>query len=64
MFAKVLSVLHDDDFNFTEKDDARRYFLQLRQLFIDLNYTRMEDAEFKTLEERIAAKLAEGKKNA
>jgi len=64
MFAKVLNVLHDEEFNFAEKDDARRYFLELRQLFIDLNYTKMDAAEFKTLEERIAAKLAEGKKNA
>ena len=61
IFAKVLAVLRDDGFRFEDKDRARRYFLELRQLFIDLNYLRQDSPEFAEQERRIEAKLAEGR---
>ena len=61
MFAKVLAVLRDEGFRFDDKDRARRYFLELRQLFIDLNYLKPDSPEFAEQEKRIEAKLAEGR---
>ena len=62
MFAKVLAVLKDEDFTFRDKDAARRYFLELRQLFMDMNYLPFDGDGFKEQERRIADKIAEGKK--
>ena len=61
MFAKVLAVLRNEGFRFDDKDRARRYFLELRQLFIDLNYLKQDSPEFAEQEKRIEAKLAEGR---
>jgi V/A-type H+-transporting ATPase subunit A len=60
IFDKVLKVLKEENFSFKDKDQARRYFLQLRQLFIDLNYLEQNSAEFAGQEEKITAKIAEG----
>jgi V/A-type H+-transporting ATPase subunit A len=64
-FALVQSVLKKE-FNFTDKDAARRYFLELRQLCMDLNYLREDSAEYKEQYAAIQAKLNESgeKKNA
>ncbi|MDD5699089.1 MAG: V-type ATP synthase subunit A [Victivallaceae bacterium] len=46
-------------FDFSDKDQARRYFLELRQIFIDWNYAAMDSAQFKKLEAAIDAKVKE-----
>ncbi|MDY2842406.1 MAG: V-type ATP synthase subunit A [Treponema sp.] len=49
---KLISIL-GSDFALSEKDEARSYFNQLRQKFIDWNYTEFESDEFKKLEKEI-----------
>ena len=58
VFDKVISVL-DAQFDFTDKDKARRYLLELRQIFIDWNYAAMDSEQFKKLEAAIDAKVKE-----
>ena len=58
VFDKVLLVL-DSKFKHQDKDDARRFIHELRQLFIDWNYVEMESEEFKDLETKIDAKIAD-----
>ena len=57
-FDLVLRVLKQE-FGFTVKDDARRYFLELRQLCMDLNYLREETPEYKKQYAAIEDKLNE-----
>jgi len=57
-FALVLRVLKQN-FDFKSKDDARRYFLELRQLCMDLNYLREETPEYKKQYAAIEDKLNE-----
>jgi len=61
MFAAVAEVLQET-FSFTDKEEARKYFLELRQLFIDRNYEKLDSEEFSSLSSAINAKIAEGKK--
>ena len=61
MFSEVLKVLKEEDFRFADKDGARKYFLELRQLFMDMNYLPFESAEFKAQQLKITEKIAEGK---
>ena len=63
MFDRVLEIL-ESDFDFTGKDEARRYILELRQMFIDCNYLEFGSEEFKKQEAAIAAKVKEHRKNA
>ena len=59
MFGQVVKVL-ETDFEFSgDKDAARRYFLELRQLFVDSNYLAMESSEFKQQELEIAEKISQ-----
>ncbi len=58
MFTKVVEVL-DTKFKFDDKDQARRYFLELRQIFIDWNYTEFQSEKFKRSEQAISAKIKE-----
>ena len=58
VFCKVASVLKRD-FIFEEKEEARRWFLELRQLFIDWNYEAADSSDFKTTESAIDAKIRE-----
>ena len=62
MFAGVTEVLRDK-FDFADKESARKYFLELRQLFIDRNYEKLDSDDYKALSEKITAKIAEGKQN-
>ena len=48
-------MFYDD---FIDKEEARRWFLELRQLFLDWNYIAWSDAEFKEQENAIDSKLA------
>ena len=63
MFSKVLEVLNTE-FDFTDKDEARSFILNLRQMFIDCNYLEFQSDEFKAQEAAIAAKIGEHSKNA
>lgn len=63
MFGKVLEVLNTE-FDFTDKDEARSFILNLRQMFIDCNYLEFQSEEFKAQERDIAAKIGEHSKNA
>ena len=59
MFDRVCEVLQRK-FNFgDDKDAARSYFLELRQMYMDANYLAMNTTEFKELEEKINEKIAE-----
>jgi len=49
VFEAVLSVLKGD-FQFDDKDQARRFFLTLRQKFITWNSTVFQSADFKRVE--------------
>jgi V/A-type H+-transporting ATPase subunit A len=63
MFDKVSEVLHTQ-FDFEDKDLARKYFLELRQLFIDRNYSSLDSQDYKQLSSEIDSKIAGGRKNA
>ena len=58
MFDRINKVL-EGSFTLPDKDTARRYFLELRQKFMDLNYLPMDSEEFKRQEAGIEAKIAE-----
>ena len=58
VFSKVTDILNSS-FNFTDKDSARKFFMELRQLFIDWNYVKMDSDEFKKLEKSIDSKVKE-----
>ena len=60
MFSDVSAVLKHE-FTFTEKEPARKFFLELRQLFTDRNYLALDDAEYAAMSDRINAKIAEGR---
>ena len=40
-------------FSYASKDEARRFFIELRQLFIDWNYLQWDSADFKNQEKKI-----------
>ena len=51
-FAKVLTVL-GSDFELSDKDTARNFFNQLRQKFIDWNYSKWKSDKFKENEKAV-----------
>lgn len=52
VYSKILKIL-GSDFELANKDDARNYFNQLRQLFIDWNYSPWMSDGFKKKEQEI-----------
>ena len=52
VFGKVYFVLNKE-FNFDKKENARKSFYELRQLFIDWNYKEWDSGDFKSQEETI-----------
>ena len=54
-----LSVL-GSDFDLNDKDSARNFFNQMRQKFIDWNYTEFESEAFKKAETEIDALYRQG----
>ena len=58
VFDKVIEVINAN-FKQKNKEDARRLIQEFRQLFIDWNYVKMDSKEFKELEKKIDAKIAE-----
>lgn len=58
VFDKVCKVLATK-FSFDNKDTARRYFLELRQVFTDWNYAKWDSDVFRELETQIDEKIKE-----
>jgi len=58
-FAKKIDDILTTDFYFESKEDARNFFAELRQKFIDLNYIEMGNEDFQKQEEAIT-ELLEG----
>ncbi len=63
MFDKVTDVLKST-FKFEDKEVARRYFLELRLAFTNLNYAEFQSDKFRELEKVLDAKISERKENA
>ena len=53
-----------DEFEFDDKESARRWFQELRQKFIDWNYEAQDGDGFRKLEEALDAQIQERIKNA
>ena len=58
MFGKIVNIL-ETKFRFNNKDVARRFFLELRQICIDWNYSPFKSPKFEELEAKIDAKVKE-----
>jgi V/A-type H+/Na+-transporting ATPase subunit A len=58
IFNKVIDILNTK-LIFPDKDTARTFFMELRQQFIDWNYTKMGTDDFKKIEESLDNKLKE-----
>ena len=63
MFDQVIDVLRTP-FKFADKDSARRYFLELRLSFTNLNYAPFRSEKFNELEQQVKAKISERAENA
>ena len=63
VFAKIHGILMAKVF-FPDKDAARKWFLQLTSVTKDWNLVAQDAAEFKQIEQRIDAMLAEVSENA
>jgi V/A-type H+/Na+-transporting ATPase subunit A len=61
VFQKVYDVLIND-FSFDDKSGMRDFFNQLRQMFRDWNYLKMETDDFKELEKKIVILIQEKSK--
>jgi V/A-type H+/Na+-transporting ATPase subunit A len=62
VFGKVVGVL-DGEYDLESKDEARKFFYDLRHRFIDWNYKEMKSEEFNKQEKEIDSLLAEKKKD-
>ncbi len=58
VFQKLVAILNHE-FTFEDKNVARKYFADLRQAFIDWNYTAWNSEEFKQAEEAVNRLLAD-----
>ncbi|MDP8212849.1 MAG: V-type ATP synthase subunit A [Candidatus Zapsychrus exili] len=54
----IISEIMDQDFSFDDKDSARKFFQELRQIFINWNSCGFDTDEFKKQEEEIKNKIA------
>ncbi|MBU1121880.1 MAG: V-type ATP synthase subunit A [Candidatus Omnitrophota bacterium] len=59
MLVKVIEVL-DTSFSFEKKEEARRFFYEIRQLFIDCNYKEIDSQDFKNQEQAINELINKG----
>lgn len=57
VFNKIVEIL-GSDFDFEEKDDARNFFNNLRQNFIDMNYKEFKSSDFTKAEKVIESTLS------
>ncbi len=58
VFTRVINIL-DARFNFKDKEEARKFFVELRQIFIDWNYMKFKCDKFQYHENSINSKLKE-----
>jgi len=58
VFTRVVNIL-DMGFDFKNKDEARKFFVELRQMFIDWNYMKFKSERFQYHEGSINSKLKE-----
>ena len=58
MFDRISSILAQK-FVFDDKEQARRYFLELRLILTDMNYTPFKGEEFRALEQKMNEKISE-----
>ncbi len=58
VFSKVVEAIRTT-YKFDVKDNARKFFQDLRQLFIDWNYKKFKSAEFDAIEKEINSKIKE-----
>lgn len=56
----VMDEIIVQEFSFEDKDKARRFFQELRQMFINWNSTEFKSDEFAAIEKNIRAKMASG----
>jgi len=56
VFDFLIKIL-EKDFVFSNKDEARKEFLDLRQLFINWNSSEFEGEDFKRIEKEMSGKL-------
>ncbi|MCP4176976.1 MAG: V-type ATP synthase subunit A [bacterium] len=58
VFDKVITII-DSSYKLDDNEKARKFFAELRQMFIDWNYTKFKSDEFSQLENSIDSKLKE-----
>ena len=58
VFSMVVKIL-DSKLKLQKKEEARKFFMELRQLFIDWNYIKFNTEDFKAMEASIDKKLKE-----
>ena len=58
MFDRISSILAQK-FVFDDKEQARRYFLELRLILTDMNYAPFKEEEFRALEQKMNEKISE-----
>jgi len=58
IFTIIVQIL-DASFKFQKKEESRKFFAELRQLFIDWNYIKFKTEDFKAMEASIDKKLKE-----
>ncbi|MEW5895631.1 MAG: V-type ATP synthase subunit A [Candidatus Omnitrophota bacterium] len=54
---QIIGQILDQDMNFDDKDAARKFFLDLRQMFINWNASAFQSGDFKGIEEEILRKI-------
>ncbi len=58
VFSKIVKNILQKEFSFSDKENARHFFYNLRQFFIDWNYKRWNTKEFSKQEDKINKLLA------
>ena len=53
VFSKIVTNILRKEFSFSDKEDARHFFYDLRQFFIDWNYKKWKTKEFSKQEDKI-----------
>ncbi len=58
VFDLIVEII-DQEFQFEDKESARRFFLELRQKFLNWNATKFQSPEFKSAEREIREKISQ-----
>ena len=59
---QLLTLLESPDYKFAEKPEARRFFMDLQQTFIDWNDKPSSSPEFTSLKDSLLSKIASAAK--